>query len=80
MAPGTWITTARHPGDDAPFVMDEVWWIYRPHWAKEQAFDRSGSILIRRVARQSITLRCSSSACRAAHPLAGELAGSSVRE
>ncbi|WP_231498528.1 MULTISPECIES: SOS response-associated peptidase [Halomonas] len=27
----------RHPSDDAPLVTDEVWWGYRPHWAKEKA-------------------------------------------
>nr|WP_281504339.1 SOS response-associated peptidase family protein [Chromohalobacter japonicus] len=37
VAPGTWITAVRHPSDDAPLVMDEVWWGYRPHWAKEKA-------------------------------------------
>lgn len=37
VAPGTWITAVRHPGDAAPLVMDEVWWGYRPHWAKETA-------------------------------------------
>ncbi|MDR9440185.1 MAG: SOS response-associated peptidase [Halomonas sp.] len=37
VSPGTWITVVRHPGDEAPLVMDEVWWSYRPHWAKETA-------------------------------------------
>ena len=37
VAPGAWITAVRHPSDDAPLVMDEVWWGYRPHWAKEKA-------------------------------------------
>ncbi|MBB3191485.1 SOS response-associated peptidase [Halomonas cerina] len=37
VAPGTWITVVRHPRDDAPLVVDEVWWGYRPHWAKEKA-------------------------------------------
>lgn len=37
VAPGTWITAVRHLSDDAPLVMDEVWWGYRPHWAKEKA-------------------------------------------
>jgi putative SOS response-associated peptidase YedK len=29
VAPGTWITVVRHPYDEAPMVMDEVWWGYR---------------------------------------------------
>ncbi|MDI5893061.1 SOS response-associated peptidase [Halomonas rhizosphaerae] len=37
VAPGTWITAVRHPTDNEPLVMDEVWWGYRPHWAKEKA-------------------------------------------
>lgn len=37
VAPGTWITTLRHPSDDVLMVMDSVWWGYRPHWAKEKA-------------------------------------------
>lgn len=30
VAPSTWITAVRHPSDDVPLVMDEVWWGYRP--------------------------------------------------
>ncbi|WP_240036557.1 SOS response-associated peptidase, partial [Halomonas urmiana] len=26
-----------HPSDYAPLVMDEVWWGYRLHWAKDKA-------------------------------------------
>ncbi|WP_192035322.1 SOS response-associated peptidase family protein [Halomonas sp. YLGW01] len=37
VAPGTWISVVRHPSDEVPLVMDEVWWSYRPHWAKEKA-------------------------------------------
>ncbi|PRY72329.1 SOS response-associated peptidase [Halomonas ventosae] len=37
VVPGTWITVVRHPGDEAPLVMDEAWWGYRPHWAREAA-------------------------------------------
>ncbi|MEQ6887829.1 SOS response-associated peptidase [Halomonas sp. CS7] len=37
VAPGTWITVVRHPNDDAPLVMNEAWWGYRPHWAREKA-------------------------------------------
>lgn len=37
VAPGTWITAVRHPNDNAPLVIDEVWWGYRPNWAKEKA-------------------------------------------
>ncbi|SDG11789.1 SOS response associated peptidase (SRAP) [Onishia taeanensis] len=37
VAPGTWITAVRYPSDDAPLVMDEVWWGFRPHWAKEKS-------------------------------------------
>ncbi|WP_245888693.1 SOS response-associated peptidase [Halomonas denitrificans] len=37
VAPGTWITVVRHPSDDAPLSMDEAWWGYRPHWAREGA-------------------------------------------
>ncbi|MGM0985406.1 MAG: SOS response-associated peptidase family protein [Pseudomonadota bacterium] len=35
--PGTWITAVRRPGDEVPLDMDEVWWGYRPYWAKEKA-------------------------------------------
>ncbi|RTQ99626.1 SOS response-associated peptidase [Halomonas nitroreducens] len=37
VAPGTWITVVRHPSDEAPLVMDEVWWGFRPHWARATA-------------------------------------------
>ncbi|SFT96531.1 SOS response-associated peptidase [Halomonas saccharevitans] len=44
VAPGTWITAVCHPSDDAPLVMDEVWWSYRPHSEGEGArvYDRHG--------------------------------------
>ncbi|ATJ83228.1 SOS response-associated peptidase [Halomonas beimenensis] len=35
VAPGTWITGVRHPDEPAPLVMDDLWWGYRPHWARE---------------------------------------------
>lgn len=37
VAPGTWITSVRHPDDEAPLLMDEVWWGYRPLWAGGKA-------------------------------------------
>jgi putative SOS response-associated peptidase YedK len=35
--PGTYITAVRHADDEAPLVMDELWWGYRPHWAIDKA-------------------------------------------
>ncbi|MGJ7462328.1 SOS response-associated peptidase [Halomonas sp. MA07-2] len=35
--PGTFITAVRRADDEAPLVMDELWWGYRPHWAGDKA-------------------------------------------
>lgn len=37
VAPGTWILAVRRESDEAPLIMDELWWGYRPHWAGEKA-------------------------------------------
>ncbi len=37
VAPGTFITAVRRADDDAPLVMDDLWWGYRPHWAQGTA-------------------------------------------
>ncbi|MBS9405661.1 SOS response-associated peptidase [Halomonas sp. TRM85114] len=34
VAPGTFVTAVRRADDEAPLVMDKLWWGYRPHWAK----------------------------------------------
>lgn len=34
--PGTFITAVRRADDEAPLVMDELWWGYKPHWAGEK--------------------------------------------
>ncbi len=31
--PGTFISAVRRADDEAPLVMEELWWGYRPHWA-----------------------------------------------
>ncbi|MBS9405696.1 SOS response-associated peptidase family protein [Halomonas sp. TRM85114] len=34
VATGTFIMAVRHADDEAPLVLDELWWGYRPHWAE----------------------------------------------
>ena len=35
--PGTWIPAARRQAHGSPLVLGEVWWGFKPHWAKEGA-------------------------------------------
>ncbi|MDI5922492.1 SOS response-associated peptidase [Halomonas sp. LR5S13] len=35
--PGTWIPAARRRDNDSPLLLDQVWWGYKPQWAKENA-------------------------------------------
>ncbi|MHB0774414.1 SOS response-associated peptidase [Halomonas sp. WWR20] len=35
--PGTWISVIRRDSDDEPATLDEMWWGYRPKWAKGKA-------------------------------------------
>lgn len=37
VSPGTFITTVCRRDAEAPLVMDELWWEYRPHWAGDKA-------------------------------------------
>lgn len=34
VAPGTWITAVRQASENEPPVIDQMWWGYRPRWAK----------------------------------------------
>ena len=37
VAPGTFITVVHRPEEDAPLVLEEMWWGFKPHWAGEKA-------------------------------------------
>lgn len=37
VSPGTWITAVRRLTQGEPTVIDELWWGYRPKWAKGKA-------------------------------------------
>ncbi|RUR41414.1 SOS response-associated peptidase [Vreelandella populi] len=34
VAPGTWIAAIHQPSEEAPPIVEEMWWGYRPKWAK----------------------------------------------
>ncbi|SFU36324.1 SOS response associated peptidase (SRAP) [Halomonas korlensis] len=39
--PGSFITAVRRADDEAPLVMDELWWGYKPHWGGTRRRSRS---------------------------------------